>query len=168
MIKLLIEEPVSYASKENDKYWFRSSIGEKEIWIYKNPTANEVEECCDGNSSGNNSENEIRVLIKGNDYYIASAYYFIHRQMAELLFDYNHIPYKSYDADFVVDVKYNEIRSGEISFYGDEKSGFEKLKQFIPNMISVGLLSYNMNIVKSKNKILDGITIWKLMGDMIL
>jgi len=124
MIKL-IEEPVSYDVDSKD-------IDSTFTWIYKNPTKEEIQE-------NDLYPYDIRILIKDNDYYIASGYYYIHKTMAANLYRYNHIPYKSYDAAFIYKPDHNSIWTGDISSYNNTKP-YDILKKFYQIMKSNGLL----------------------------
>jgi len=84
MIKILNEEPVIYRPEED--------ANRINSWIYKNPTKAEMDELLSSVRYPS-----FRVLIKGNDYYICDAFYFVHSVMAKLLYRENKLHLNDYD-----------------------------------------------------------------------
>ena len=152
-IKLLTEEPVAFNNGDG--------FGDDLIWIFKNPTESEVREAFVGNTSN------VRVLILDSDYYIAPSFYFLHDQMARLLYDYTKTSYKMYDASFVINRDGMSICTGELSYHRDEIKAFNILKSFIPEMISVGLITSGTIIYESFEGKLDGITMDEILDGVL-
>jgi len=149
-IEIKIESPVAF-EKDNE-----------DIWIYKDPTADEIDEVI-------KLSQRIRMLTLDNDYYIASAWHFTHKEMARDLYDYTHKTYNSYDTSFIIDKDMNCIELGELGQIIGEISVYNELKKFIPDMISVGLIdNYTYICAYSRDIDIDNMTVKELMETDIL
>jgi len=71
MIKVLNEEPIAYNKHEEN------NLDDIEVWIYKNPTPDEVDELKE------ECQNVRVVVSPDNNYYVASSYYFTHNDIVK-------------------------------------------------------------------------------------
>jgi len=148
MIKILKEEPVAIKKgQDNDSYW-----------IFKNPTSDEVEEL-------KYFDDEFRVLLKGKDYYIASAYRYVHPTMASTLFDITKLNYKDYDACYTINLDKNEISASMLNMDKEEKAIDYIIKRVYNEMESVGLINSDTSIIAGYSDTeYEGFTFSELMN----
>ena len=141
MIKVLIEEPVAIPDNET-----LNCIGMLEIddyWIYKNPISSEVD-------STSSVCDEIRVLIKGKDYYIAPAYIYTHSEMTKLLYGYNKLTYNNYDVSLIISMYDNTLQVGSLNTKNQE-SALDFVKEIYYDMESSGLINVDTSIIDGYN-----------------
>ena len=126
MIRIILEEPIAYAQLPyKDEF----------VWIYKNPNRKEVEGLLEPNSYY-----ILRMIINGNDYYVAEAYSLTHADIAKKLTEVGELSNRRYTADFIIDTNNFTVGTG----YGGAPIGgyesFKVLQKFLPNMTETGLL----------------------------
>ena len=132
MIKIILEEPVAIMPNSDIK----QHGGNPDIdsfWIYKNPTQDEVDDLY-------RFTDNINILIKNNDYYIANSYYYTHQMMSRYLQSITKVKYDYYDYYLRVERKNNRVMSN--SMINDKVF----LTRLIPDMISVGLFNADFYI----------------------
>jgi len=147
VLKILFEEPVAYSvvSKDvlSDNEW---------AWVYKNPTKREAGEILE-------ISKDMRVLVHGCDYYVASAYYFIHASMARAL----KIPLREFDTEIFIDGKY-----GLVNFYIKSRED-NLLPTYLLDICKFGLISTPLDstsIVCLHDSIYDDKTIADVLGNI--
>jgi hypothetical protein len=142
MIKVLKEEPVSYLRNDEDF--------DDGYWIYKNPTKEEIEKIpCE----------YYRILTYENDYYLATGYSSIHKQMASLLYEYNRLSYNDYGV-YIVNIEGNYITTGDRKDYSNNREEkMEEFKLFIPRLKEIGLINDYMEVRLVNQYISSDITI---------
>jgi len=127
----LIEEPVAYGFVKDIEV-----LDNVAYWVYKNPTANEIGELFDTGRRG------FRGLLCGDDYYIASAYHFIHNDISKVLYDITKLNLSQYDNQIYIktDKGYNYM-----SVYNRviDKDSFIKI---IQSMFDVGLIKSDTKV----------------------
>jgi len=168
MINILNEEPVSILPDKEienfpdfiQSYVDRQKVSVDKFWIFKNPTSSEVSELC-------SSFDDIRILIEDkNNYYIASCELYTHRDMARCLNEYNGLTYRDYLEYFMIEGYTNNIRTGDTSCER-ELVAYDTLKHLIPEMLRVGLIKENTEIMSYYDEDLNGITMKDLLDSGI-
>jgi len=125
MLKILIEEPVSY----NTYY----DVDNDSNWVYKNPTQEEINsiarrEC-------------FRILTYKDDFYLASGYYFTHCEMVNAFKTYNGLSLYDYK-HYYISLKHDYIKTGD--GYTNVNQVLKILKDFEPficKLRELGLIS---------------------------
>jgi len=139
---ILNEEPVAYDAIRDYN---------QDVWVYRNPTKDEVEEVF-------KIHNSVRCLFLDNDYYIATSYYLVHSDMVRLLLYLNKT--SVYDAYTFIDGKTNELQNASCF-----QNTFYFIKPFLSDMIEVGLIDMDTEIKYFREDEINNKTVKGLIGN---
>jgi len=152
----LIEEPVAIPPNKD----LSPDVDIDDFWIYENPTSDEINDLLKISKG-------IRILVKNNNYYAASAKYYTHYIMSIYLKSYTGIDNeKGYDSSFIIETAINSIYNA-MANRDKEKESFKTLIPLYNKIKDCGLINNNTIITSDwGDSIFEGKNLKETLGDI--